>query len=190
MIAPVPRPSRKLLEGQNLILEMIAQGGRLATILDALLDVIQEQCPEVPCSILLLDPDGVHVRHGAARSLPQPFVRAVDGQPIGPQAGSCGTAAFRREQVIVEDIATDPLWDDYRELAFRHDLRACWSTPIFDARRRVLGTFAIYAYEPGRPDEHHLRLIAVCTHLASIAIAKDREAEALRTSEDRLMRLP
>ena len=187
MTAPVPRTSRKLLEGQNRILEMIAQGGRLATILDALLDIIQEQCPEVPCSILLLDPDGVHVRHGAARGLPQPYVRAVDGQSIGPQAGSCGTAAFRREQVIVEDIATDPLWDDYRELALRHDLRACWSTPIFDARRRVLGTFAIYAHEPGRPDAQHLRLIGVCTHLASIAIAKDREAEALRTSEDRLM---
>ncbi len=187
MTVPAPPTSRKLLEGQNRILEMIAQGGTLAIILDALLGMIQEHSPELLCSILLLDPDGVHVRHGAARGLPQPFVRAVDGLAIGPQAGSCGTAAFRREQVIVEDIASDPLWDDYRELAFQSDLRACWSTPIFDARRRVLGTFAIYAQEPGRPDAQQLQLIGVCTHIASIAITKNREAEALRTSEDRLL---
>lgn len=187
MTASAPRASRKLLEGQNRILEMIAQGGTLSIILDALLGMIQEHSPELLCSILLLDPDGVHVRHGAARGLPQPFVRAVDGLAIGPQAGSCGTAAFRREQVIVEDVAIDPLWDDYRELAFQSDLRACWSTPIFDARRRVLGTFAIYAHEPGRPDAQQLQLIGVCTHIASIAITKNREAEALRTSEDRLL---
>ena len=72
------------------------------------------------------------MRHGASPSLPDSFIRAVDGQPIGPRAGSCGTAAFRRESVIVEDIAADPLWADFCEVALRHDLRACWSTPIFD----------------------------------------------------------
>ncbi len=148
--------------------------------------MIQAQCPGLLCSILLLDPDGIHVRHGAARGLPEAFIRGVDGEPIGPRAGSCGTAAFRREPVIVEDIATDPLWDDYRELALRHDLRACWSTPIFDAQRQVLGTFAMYFRAPGRPDARHLHLIDISTHVAAIAITRHQRVEALRASEERL----
>jgi PAS domain S-box-containing protein len=118
--------------------------------------------------------------------MPQPFLRAVDGESIGPRAGSCGTAAFRREPVIVEDIATDQLWEDYRGLALQHDLRACWSTPIFDSQRKVLGTFAMYFRTPGRPEAGHLRLIDISTHLASIAITTDQRVEALRASEERL----
>ena len=91
-------------------------------------------------SILILDADGVHVRHAAAPRLPDGFTRAVDGASIGPSAGSCGTAAYRREPVIVDDIASDPLWADYRDLALPYDLRACWSTPIFDRKWQVLGT--------------------------------------------------
>ena len=84
-----------------------------------------------------------------------------DGESIGPRAGSCGTAAFRRETVIVEDIATDPLWDDYRDFALQYGLRACWSTPIFDAQRRVLGTFALYFRTSGSPTERHRQLIEI-----------------------------
>ena len=186
MTAPATRQSEELLEGQNCVLELIAHGAPLTQILDLLLGVIQTQCPGMLCSILLLDPDGVHMRHGAARDLPETFIRAVDGEPIGPQAGSCGTAAFRREPVIVEDIATDPLWDGYRALALRHDLRAGWSTPIFDSQRRVLGTFAMYFRTSGRPDRRHLRLIDVCTHVAAIAIVSHQRGEALRASEERL----
>ena len=128
------------------------------------------------------------MRHGAARDLPEAFIRSVDGEPIGPRAGSCGTAAFRREPVIVEDIATDPLWDDYRELALRHDLRACWSTPIFDAQGQVLGTFAMYFRAPGRPDARHLRLIDISTHVAAIAITRHQRVEALRAAEEEIQR--
>jgi PAS domain S-box-containing protein len=186
MATPATRESAELLEGQNRVLELIAQGSPLPTILDLLLGVIQAQCPGMLCSILLLDPDGIHVRHCAARGLPEAFIRSVDGEPIGPRAGSCGTAAFRHEPVIVEDIATDPLWDRYRELALRYDLRAGWSTPIFDSERRVLGTFAMYFRAPGGPDARHLRLIDISTHVAAIAIARHQRVEALRASEERL----
>jgi GAF domain-containing protein len=171
---------RDVLEGQSLVLELIARGESLHQVLDTLLRVIQLQCPGMLASILLLDPDGGHVRHGAAPDLPEEYVRAIDGLPIGPQAGSCGTAAFTRKPVIVGDIATDPLWNDYRALALKHDLRACWSTPIFDSERRVLGTFAMYFRAPGLPDESHLRLIEISTHIAAIAITKHRAEEEIR----------
>ncbi len=178
--------SADLLEGRNRVLELIATEAPLAQILDSLLGVIQAQCPAMLGSILLLDSDRLHVRHGASRDLPEAYMRCVDGEPIGPQAGSCGTAAFRREAVIVEDIATDPLWDTYRAAALTHGLRACWSTPIFDAQSRVLGTFAMYFRVPGRPEERHLHLIGISTHIAAIAITKHKEGEALRASEERL----
>src|SRR5262249_19278597 len=107
--------------------------------------------------------------------LPVGFRSAVDGELIGPRAGSCGTAAFRGESVIVEDIGHDPLWTDYRGLALAHGLRACWSTPILDDRRRVLGTFAMYFRAPGRPAPRHGRVIELRTHTASIAAIKARD---------------
>jgi PAS domain S-box-containing protein len=144
-------------------------------------------------SVLLLAPDGVHVRHGAAPSLPPDYVRAVDGAPIGPRAGSCGTAMFRREQVVVQDIATDGLWADYKGLALQHGLRACWSTPILDAHGKVLGSFAFYFRTPREPVARDHELISLATHVASIAIVRDQaeasrhEAlEALREREERL----
>jgi PAS domain S-box-containing protein len=179
------RENAQLLAGQNHVLELVARGAPLHDSLDALLRVIEAQCPGLLASILLLDPDGTHVRHAAAPSLPEDFVRAVDGQPIGPKAGSCGTAAFRREPVVVEDIATDPLWDDYRAATLPHGLRACWSTPIFDGQQRVLGTFALYLRTPGRPTERHVRLVDLSTQTAAIAIVKDRETQALLASEER-----
>jgi len=178
-----PKQSETLLTGQKRVLEMIAEGRPLGETLDALLRVIEAESPGMPCSILLLDDDGVHVRHGAAPSLPEGYIHAIDGSAIGPRAGSCGTAAFRREQVIVEDIMTDPLWEDYRDLAAKHGLRACWSTPIFDAQRRVLGTFAFYFHSPARPTQHHMQLIETATHIAAIAIGTQRKEEALRQSE-------
>jgi PAS domain S-box-containing protein len=184
------RASARLLEGQNDVLELIASGAPLRDTLDLLLRVIEAQCEGdgLLGSILLLDPDGRHMRHGAAPSLPDGYVRAIDGQPIGPNAGSCGTAAHRREPVIVEDIATDPLWEGYREVALAHGLRACWSSPILDAERGVLGTFAVYFPAPGRPTDRHRQLIDICTHTAAIAIVKHRETQALRVSEERLRR--
>ena len=175
--------AQTLLASQKRTLEMVASGATLAVTLDALVHAIEELVPEMLGSILLLDEDGVHVRHGAAPSLPQSYSQAIDGQPIGEGAGSCGTAAYRREQVIVTDIATDPLWQNYREVALQHGLRACWSTPIFDQQQRVLGTFACYFRTPRGPSAEHLHLITLVTHIAAIAIAKAREEAALRASE-------
>jgi PAS domain S-box-containing protein len=174
------------IEDRARILERIAQGAPLHETLDSLLRVIEAHTPGMLCSILLLDSDGLRVRHGAAPSLPDSYNRAIDGEPIGPRAGSCGTAAYRKEPVIVDDIATDPLWADYRDVALAHDLRACWSTPIFDADRQVLGTFALYFRTPGRPRDEHRHLIDISTHIAAIAIVQAREREAIRRREAQL----
>ena len=183
------RQLEALLSGQNQVLAMIARGAALAQTLDKLLRILEAQSPEMLCSVLLLDAAGTHLRHGAAPSLPEDYMKAIDGGAIGPSAGSCGTAAFRREAVIVEDIAADPLWADYRALALPHGLRACWSTPIFDERDRVLGTFAMYYRLPGRPTAGHQRLIEIGTHIAAIAISREHSDEALRRSETKFRTL-
>ncbi|MCI0624159.1 MAG: PAS domain S-box protein [Acidobacteria bacterium] len=172
-----------LLAGENRLLEMIAKGKSLASILDALCRVVEEMSGGSLASILLLDPDGNRLWHGAAPSLPASYTEAIDGSTIGPSAGSCGTAAYRREPVIVSDINTDPLWADYRDLASTHGLRACWSTPIFSSERRVLGTFAIYSREPSTPTPQQYIIIEQITHLAAVAIERKRGEEELRRSE-------
>ena len=140
--------------------------------------MIESQSSDMLCSILLLDAGGTHVRHVAAPSLPPEYLKAIDGFAIGPCAGSCGTAAFRKEPVFVPDIATDPLWAGYKQFALPHGLRACWSTPIFDPQKRVLGTFAVYHRQPGLPGERHRRLISMVSHTAAICINRHRtEAE-------------
>jgi GAF domain-containing protein len=131
-------------------------------------------------SILLLDQDGVHLRHGAAPSLPDGYCAAIDGAEIGPCAGSCGTAAFRTEPVFVSDIANDPLWADFRELADAHGLRACWSIPIVTAGRKVLGTFAMYHREPREPTVRDLVLVDLVTQTAALVIDRDRTQAMLR----------
>jgi signal transduction histidine kinase len=163
-----------LLEGQSRVLEMIAEAMPLPRTLDELMRVLEEQVDGMICSILLLSEDGKHVVHGAAPSLPDDYIRGIDGAEIGPRAGSCGTALYLRRQVIVTDIATDPLWANYKDLALVHDLRACWSTPIFSAHGEVLGSFAMYYRQPASPTRLHLSLIAVATHLARVAIERDR----------------
>ena len=172
-----------LIKVHSQVLEMIATGVALPETLTKLLLLIEAQSPGMLGSILLLDEDGIHVRHGGAPSLPKEFADALDGQPIGPFAGSCGTAAFNKMPVFVEDIATDPLWENYKALALPHGLHACWSTPIFDAQQRVLGTFAMYYRQPGLPQIEHRRLIAATTHIAAIAIIHHRDGLALQASE-------
>ncbi len=174
-----------LNNGQKQILEMVAVGKPLTETLNALVSLLEQHSPDMTCSILLLDEDGVHLRHGAAKSLAEKYCRAIDGLAIGPSAGSCGTAAFRREAVIVEDIALDPLWDQYRAYALPYELHACWSTPIFDAARKVLGTFAVYYNRPGGAVATHQHLIEIATQLAAIAITRYRDETALRLSEEK-----
>ncbi|HEX4086397.1 MAG TPA: ATP-binding protein [Chthoniobacteraceae bacterium] len=178
--------SELLLDGQRRVLKMVATGAALGESLEALVRLIEQQAPGMLGSILLLDESGKYLRHGAAPSLPAEYVKIIDGKEIGPKAGSCGTAAYRKQAVIAEDIATDPRWVDYREYALPYGLRACWSTPIFDSQRRVHGTFAMYYREPALPEPRHLQLIDLTTHIASIAICHDRAAAELRQSEARL----
>jgi PAS domain S-box-containing protein len=166
-----------LLSEEKRLLEMIAQGNSLSMILEALCRLVEELSEGSLASILLLDPDGNRLWHGAAPSLPKSYTDAIDGGFIGPAAGSCGTAAYRKEPVIVSDIATDPLWANYRELALPHGLQACWSTPVLASDGRVLGTFAIYSREPRSPTPQQQSIIEQITDLASIAIERKRAEE-------------
>jgi PAS domain S-box-containing protein len=172
-----------LLAGENRVLELVAKGDSLSDILHNLCLLVEEQSSGVLTSILLMDPNGKQLRHGAAPHLPKSYTEAIDGAFIGPAVGSCGTAAYRAEQVIVSNIAADPLWADFRDLALTHSLRACWSTPIFSSQGKVIGTFAMYYHEPRTPSEQEQETITHITHLAGIAIQRTLAETARRESE-------
>src|SRR5438552_3176257 len=172
-----------LLAGENRVLEMVAKGDSLSDILEILCRLVEEQSSGVLASILLMDVNGKRLRHGAAPNLPKAYTEAIDGAFIGPAVGSCGTAAYRAEQVIVSDIATDPLWADFRDLALAHSLRACWSTPIFSSEGEVIGTFAMYYREPRSPSPLEQDTIKHITHLAGVAIQRKLAETARRESE-------
>ena len=172
-----------LLAGENRVLEMVAKGDSLADILDSLCLLVEDQSSGVLASILLMDPNGKQLRHGGAPNLPKAYTEAIDGAFIGPAVGSCGTAAYRAAQVIVSDIAVDPLWADFRELALAHSLRACWSTPIFSSEGKVIGTFAMYYREPRSPSSVEQDTIKHITHLAGVAIQRKLAETARRESE-------
>jgi len=179
------RREEALHVAQHQVLGMIATGSALPDVLGCLVGLVEQQADGMLCSVLLLDGDGRTIRHGAAPSLPDDYVRAVDGMPIGPRGGSCGTAMFRGTRVVVTDIFTDPLWEDYRAVARQSGLRACWSTPIFSPERKVLGSFAMYYSEPRTPRAAELRLIESAANMAGIAIEQQRAHHALRQSEAR-----
>ena len=171
---------------QHQVLEMIATGRPLPAVLDSLVHLVENHSNGMLCTVLLLDEDGTTVRHGAAPSLPAGYIDAVNGLPIGPKAGSCGTAMFLGQRIIVADIETDPLWEDYRDVARHFGLRACWSTPIFSPQRKVLGSFAMYYSEPRQPREEELQLIETAADIARIAIEQQRAHQALHHSEARV----
>jgi PAS domain S-box-containing protein len=184
--------AQALLAGQNRILEMIASDAPLEETLASLVLLIESRFDGMLCSVLLLDEDGQHLHHGAAPSLPDSYRKAIDGILIGPKVGSCGTAMFRGKPVIVTDILEDPLWEDYRELAIQHGLRACWSTPIASHQGKILGSFAMYYREPKSPGSAEMQLISVGTRIAGIAIERwqvdlerRRAREALKKSEEK-----
>jgi len=171
------------LRAQAKILEMIASGAPLTVTLTFLIDLIEAQMPGALCSVLLLDEDGVHLRHSAAPRLPKSFVAAVDGLAIGP--GSCGTAMSFGRPVVVEDIAADPLWKEFAALALPLGLRACWSTPIVSTDGKVLGAFANYYREVRSPELGDTRLIDLAVHIAAIAIERKHVEAKLRANEKR-----
>ena len=172
-----------VLGAEKKILELITGSNSLATILEALCRLVEEMFSGSLCAILFLDADGERLRKGIAPSFPPDFMTAVDGVNIGPRVGSCGTAAYRKETVIVSDINTDPLWADYRQLALAYGLQAGWSTPILSAQETVLGTFAIYSREPRSPTPQERKLLEQFAHVASVAIEHTRAQESLRRSE-------
>jgi PAS domain S-box-containing protein len=175
-----------LRDGESHILEIIARDAPLEEILESLVLVVEAQFAGLLCSVLLLNEDGQHVRHGAAPSLPELYSKAIDGLRIGPKAGSCGTAMYRREPVVVTDILEDPLWEAYREVAEPYGFRACWSTPILAHSGKALGSFAMYYREPRSPSPAETRALEMATHLAGIAIERKlarEERERLRQAQ-------
>jgi PAS domain S-box-containing protein len=181
--------AQQMLAWEKSALELIGSVTPLHDVLDRLMLSLETQLPHALCSVLLLDEAGTRLLHGAAPSLPHDYNFTVDGMAIGPAAGSCGTAAFLKQQVIVEDTATDPLWADFHAIAAEHHLRACWSTPIYDQKDDVLGTFAIYYHEPRRPAPAELDLIERAVHVVRIAIKRKLAEEALLESEQKFRTL-
>jgi PAS domain S-box-containing protein len=174
--------------GQHQFLELLATGGDFGETLHTLIQLIEEQWPGVLGLILLLDEDGNHLHIGAAERLPGEYVHSIEGLEIGPAAGSCGTACYRRERVIVEDIATDPRWEGLRDLGLQYGLRACWSEPVFSANGQVVGTFAMYYRQPRAPTKAELNTIETAAHLVGVAVEKKRAEAALQSAYQTLER--
>jgi len=185
-IAMAEKKEEEFRVGQSRILQKLAANAPLSEILERLVLLIEAQSPGMLCSVLLLSGDGDHVRHGAAPTLPPEYVEAIDGGQIGPKHGSCGTAIYRGEPVVVTDIASDPLWEDYKDLALANDLRACWSTPIFSGRGKVLGSFAMYYREPRTPTGEEAGLTEVATRIAGLAIEHHAAKEILARTQAEL----
>jgi PAS domain S-box-containing protein len=177
--------AESLLAAEKRLLEMIATGVALKEILNALCLAIEEYQVGTLASVLLLDLDSIHLKSVAGPNLPKSWTQQMERLPIGPCAGSCGTAAYRKSPVIVSDIATDPLWDvpEHRASALNHGLRASWSNPVLSSEGKVLGTFCMYYRETRNPNSQDLELIELATHLVRVAIERDRAGEALRASE-------
>ena len=163
----------------------ISRGDSLETVLDRHLLAVEESFDgDLQTSILLLSPDGKRLSHGSAPNLPRAYREAIDGSEIGPRAGSCGTAAWLGRPVYVADIATDPLWADYRQLALPHGLRSCWSTPIRDPAGTIIGTFAIYHPMEGGPSPEEIEAIDLITEHVARAILWARKGPRLRLVSD------
>jgi PAS domain S-box-containing protein len=175
---------------QRELLEHIAGGAKASEVLDRIVRLVERQAQGMLCSILRVDAERGVVVHGAAPSLPLEFIRSIDGSKIGEGAGSCGTAAYRKERVVVEDIATHPYWDAYRGFALPFGLKACWSSPILSANGAVLGTFAMYYREVRAPRAEEEVWVERATHLAAIAMVREQDeleqkrlTDAVRESE-------
>jgi len=177
------RAASELLTGQKRVLEMIARDRPLTETLEEIVQLIQTQNPESLGAILLLEPDGIHFRHGASLNLPEAYISLLNGTAIGPQVGSCGTAMHFVKTVICADIATDPLWAGFRHLALEAGLRACWSMPIVSSQGKVLGSFSTYHQMPHVPSASEIQLTEMARHLAAIAIEQKRAVEALQRAE-------
>ncbi|MFB7776100.1 SpoIIE family protein phosphatase [Streptomyces bauhiniae] len=180
------RQAQRLTAEQAALLEQIARQAPLADVLHGMARVIEDLAPEeVLVSVLLADADGRHLRHGAAPSLPDFYNQAIDGIAAGDGVGSCGTAAHRRQSVIVSDIATHEYWADFRELAEKAGLAACWSTPVLARDGSLLGTFAMYHRTPRSPQDNDLALARIFANTAALAIERHQAEQARQAAEAR-----
>ncbi len=177
--------------GQAQILQMIAMSAPLQQVLDSLVRLVESQLAGIAATVLLLDGDGRNLRHGASSGLGAKYLQVCE-MTCGPQAGSCGTAVYRREPVIVSDIGTDPLWEQRRREALEQGCRSCWSTPILSHQGAVLGTFALWSSAARKPTETETHFAEVATRMAGIAIERKLAEERIQfmANHDALTGLP
>jgi len=171
------------------VLQAVTSSQPLNAILEKVVLDIEALIPDAMASVLLLDSSSKTISESVAPNLPNAYSQAIVGEPIGPKAGSCGTAAFLKQTVIVSDIAHDPLWENYRDLALGNHLRACWSEPVFDEVDNVIATFAIYHRKISSPDPTDLDTIKRIARIIAVAILKNRSEQRLRDSEQRFRKI-
>src|ERR1700678_940810 len=179
--------SARVIEVERQMLELVAKGASLSEVLDTLTRAIEQLSPESHCTIMLLDEE--HRRFlsvASGPSLPPAYLQAIDRLEIGPEVGACGSAAFRNETIVIDNIATDYRFAAARDFVLSHGLRSCWSQPIRDSRNTVLGTFAIYRRKVATPRPEELRMTRVAAQLAGNAIERIRAEIRLRETIERL----
>src|SRR3984957_12848835 len=178
--------SSRVIEEERHVLELIAKGCSLKEVLDALTAAIERMAPDCYCTVLLLDDEKKQLFEGSGGGLPPAYMQGVNGLIIGPEVGACGSAAFRNETMIIEDIANDHRFGAARDFVLSFGLRACWSVPIRDSKQTVLGTFAMYHKVPATPHDRDLRVVEAGAHLAGNAIERLRAEEKLRENAERI----
>lgn len=184
-----PHRAQSLKTERVKMLERMAQGVALTDILIGLVQFVESQYPQSICTVMLLDPDGLRLRYGASTQLPRPLIEVADGISVGPDQGSCGTAAHERRVVVVTDIATDPRWAKYRDVALDSGIRACWSIPIFSSTGDVIGTFANYYRTPRAPATDEMELVGACAQITGVAVERHRAEAQLKLLESSIAHL-
>jgi len=189
----VNSPPRKLhedtLTARNSIVRQLAQGERLNAVLAEICDSVEEMLPDIKATIQIVTPNGDRLINGAAPSLPDSYIQAINGLQISPSSGTCGTAAALGERVITADITVDPKWRNFIALARAHGIRACWSEPILSENGVVIGTLAIYRMEIGTPEQIEIEIVNEFKDLASLAIQHRNSIDAHTEAHARLSSL-
>lgn len=184
-----PHRTHSLKTERVKMLERMAQGVALTDILIGLVQFVESQYPQSICTVMLLDPDGLRLRYGASTQLPRPLIEASDGIAVGPNEGSCGTAAYERRAVVATDIATDPRWVRDKDIALENGIQACWSIPIFSSSGEVIGTFANYYRTPRAPATDELELVGACAQITGVAVERYRAEAQLKLLESSIAHL-
>ncbi len=169
-----------LVKEQNKILKMIVNGTKYTLILDEIVSIVEKFSPDCLCSVMIADQETNKLYTASSPKLPDEFINVINGIPIAPNAGSCGSAAYCKQPVIVEDISTNSLWMEYRDIALKHGLHACWSTPVYDSNNDVIGCFAIYHRKPTAPSDINIKLIEEATYLTSLVIQRGMAEEKIQ----------